>query len=569
MLRASDLSLNESSILFNEGGHHVAVNLCRLPGARVVWINQRVMNDDLAFEACGGTVKAYAEHLLHSCGYVISANDGCGDSVSGVADRYGGTGIGYNGGSGRAAIINGYLVKGIGRTPLVSALTDEAHASGGAYLEECIREAIFSELVAAEFPGGAVPILAIIDTGEVQLWNTDTGPIPERRCLLIRPVFLRPAHFERAPGYISAHPKEGHRDSLRVRHVFNTALHLWGREALQASYKTFWLTWAEQLAYAFIHRLPHGGDSTSNIALDGKLLDFGAMTAIPSWARVSTIMGSLPSGENLIHLIKAIQTHVMFWARYVTAETLRPDSANELVTLAVQHYQHAVVREVLRVAGLTKRQAQKLIISAHQEALMSIVARLLTHYRREQLAVFNNMPMPMPRLAWDIAQVWSETPPNHLLALRTFLVNRVCRVDAAVMRTLSARCTMRSRGREALYRDRIKVDLYRILESNLKGHALKQESLDRVISEWVCQNRRDSSIEFDDALPIGFARHTTASYALFQEQSSGRRFAVNEWSVEGVSPAGLQRISIESIAGDRIVFANPSIKPFQGAVMLI
>jgi hypothetical protein len=318
MLKAGALSVNESSAFFSEGNHHVAVSLRRLQDARVVWVNQRAMRDDPGFEACGGTREAYAKHLLKASGYAIAGHGECGDSAWGFADRYGGIGIGYNGGSGRAAVINGYHVKGIGRTPLVSALTDEAHASGGAYLEECIREAIFSELVAAEFPGGTVPILAVIDTGEVQLWNTDAGVLPERRCLLVRPAFLRPAHFERAPGYISGYSKEGHRDTRRVRGAFDTARRLWGREALHASYKAFWLTWAEQLAYAFIHRLPHGGDNTSNIALDGKLLDFGAMTAVPSWARISTVVGVLPSGENLAPLIKAIQTHVMFWARYVS-----------------------------------------------------------------------------------------------------------------------------------------------------------------------------------------------------------------------------------------------------------
>jgi hypothetical protein len=92
------------------------------------------------------------------------------DQKYAVADRYGGAGIGRNGGSGRNALVNGFLVKGVGRTPLVGQSTPLSHASGGAYLEECVREAIFSEVVSHDFPYGAVPALGILGTGLVQDW---------------------------------------------------------------------------------------------------------------------------------------------------------------------------------------------------------------------------------------------------------------------------------------------------------------------------------------------------------------------------------------------------------------
>ena len=148
------------------------------------------------------------------------------DVTVGYADRYGGSGIGLNGGSGRAAVVNGYLVKGVGRTPLVSSLTDESHASGGAYLEESIRETIFAEIVRAEFPCSAIPVLAIIDTGLIQIFEESAGPKMERRTLLIRPSFIRPAHFERATAYFSGNPKEGQQDTLRVSQFFTQVVPL-------------------------------------------------------------------------------------------------------------------------------------------------------------------------------------------------------------------------------------------------------------------------------------------------------------------------------------------------------
>ena len=158
MSSLSGLSSMEALAFFDPEGQHLPLSMARLPQARVLWVNQRVMRQDPMFYTCGGTLDDYRAHLLHSCACVV-ADQSYEDkeTVIGVADRYGGIRIGHNGGSGRAVILNGYHVKGVGRTPLVSVLTEAGHASGGAYLEECVRETIFSELIAAEYPGGAVP----------------------------------------------------------------------------------------------------------------------------------------------------------------------------------------------------------------------------------------------------------------------------------------------------------------------------------------------------------------------------------------------------------------------------
>lgn len=341
----SALSHQDARLFFDAQSGHIPVSMCRLPDARIVWVNQRVMRDDPAFATCGGTLAAYRTHLLRACGYAISATEGAqGDVTIGIADRYGGPGIGYNGGSGRAVVVNGYHVKGVGRTPLVSVLTDKAHASGGAYLEECVREVIFSELAASEFPGGAVPVLAIIDTGMVQVWDLEAGSHPELRCLLVRPVFLRPAHFERAQAYISHDPTDGYADTQRVMYAFRMLAEQWGQDSLPTVYEHLWLTWAEQLAYAFIHRLPHGGDSTSNIALNGRLLDFGGMTAVPSFARISLTWGAATTGDELFTLMQAVTSHAKLLGRYVNAGLASKEAVDRMVSITVQRYQHVLFR---------------------------------------------------------------------------------------------------------------------------------------------------------------------------------------------------------------------------------
>lgn len=113
---------------------HLALPLTRLQGAALLWLNAEDAEADPAWVRLNGDRAAYAEHLLAACAYKVSADGETPDRM-GVADRYGG-GIGSNGGSGRAAIIGPYCVKGIGRTPLIGRDVDVGHASGGAYLED-------------------------------------------------------------------------------------------------------------------------------------------------------------------------------------------------------------------------------------------------------------------------------------------------------------------------------------------------------------------------------------------------------------------------------------------------
>lgn len=560
------LSSAEARAFFNPEGQHFPLSMARLPQARVVWVNQRVMRQDPAFTTCGGTLDDYQAHLLRSCAYVVadrpSENE---EAVIGVADRYGGIRIGHNGGSGRAVVVNGYHVKGVGRTPLVSVLTEAGHASGGAYLEECVRETIFSELIAAEYPGGAVPTLAIIDTGLVQWWHVDAGPLPERRCLLVRPAFVRPAHFERAAGFIAADPTDGYADARRVDHAFRVAKTLWGRDALSATYGKLWSMWAEQLAYGFIHRLPHGGDSTSNIAMDGSLLDFGATTATPSWARISLTWGSPPTGEGMFYLVKAVKDHAAMLGRELDPAYLSPEGIRTTIAMAAQVYQRVMLREMLRLAGLTRSLAARMV--QEEPGVVGILGRLLSHYRREQFAIFDGTPAP--RVPWDQARLWSDDSPVHWRPLRDCVLAWIERSGSMKREQAVGYAVFRGQDRPALYHESIKKALYDHLEHRLQGEALGQESLDRLIDSWVCRHRRDGIHEPAGTIPVGFARCATAGYALFQNLEDGQRFAVPEWSAESSTPGMIRdetRHSLRKVTEDTLVFDDPGIPDFHGTV---
>ena len=112
------------------------------------------------------------------------------------ADRYGGTGIGGNGGSGRAAFFDtrNLHVKGIGLTPLAKVDKDDfQHSHGGAPMREGFLEAIWGEVNDNLFTAGSTQVLAVIDTGDYTQWEDGTK---EKRALIIRAGRqLRPGHL--------------------------------------------------------------------------------------------------------------------------------------------------------------------------------------------------------------------------------------------------------------------------------------------------------------------------------------------------------------------------------------
>lgn len=549
--------------LFNAATRQIPMRLHRRPDARVVWVNPRALREDPARPAAVRQPEAYGAHLIERVACVSDAPAAGADpddsAVAGWADRYGGSGIGLNGGSGRAAVIGAYHVKGTGPTPLIGVGTDRAHASGGAYLEECLREAILSELVAAEFPHGAVPTLGILDTGLVQHWPQAVPPCSEPRTLLVRPVFLRPAHFERAGQFADGDPLGGARDEERVARFFDHASRCFGRTGLDALYRTLWSRWAAQMAYAWVHRLPHCGDSTSNICFDGRLVDFGAMAAMPGWASIGTIWGELPFGDELALLSRTAPVLARHWGRHVDPAFATPEAVMALLQAARQRYREVVNIEILRLCGLDRSRARAV---AHAEqavtgpgSLGDVIARLISHYRREHATIFDGTPVL--RQPWDITAVWHDAVPPHLAGLRRLLARHVPHAGADVR----ARAAFRARGRPALYRETLKATLHAALGAGLAGASAPE--VDAFICRQIVANRRDGADDPADAVPIGFARNGECGYALFQDTASGRRFAVPEWG-KGAERTGGRR-PLADITDGTLVFGDGGAA-FEGAV---
>jgi Protein adenylyltransferase SelO len=451
-------------MLFGTNSGHVPVLLRRADEARILWINEKALQQD---PRCAGHPTSpceYANHILERCAFVAAADmphAKADRDIIGFADRYGGRGIGRNGGSGRSAVVNGYHVKGIGRTPLIGAQTDFAHASGGAYLEECVREAIYSEVVARTFPRAAVPTLAIIDTGLVQIWDTENGPKTERRTLLVRPCFVRPAHFQRAIGYNSANAKEGVEDRKRVEMFFMHAAAMFGKDELCETFNVFGERWAHQMAHSFIFRLPHGSNTTSNIAFDGSLVDFGAMTAVPSWANVITMLRAQPFGSQFGVIARAVQDLSYYAGRYLDPKFAEADAIKQRVGTAKMHYQKSLIHDALQFCNVPRISLNAEIDLAHA---WSIIEKLILRYQSTKIDFYDELPDTIS--SWDIATVWNNDVDDHLKPLQRLLFSLTTLTERIEARDLLA---LQSRPNPSLYRQIAKKSIYDALE--VKGEA--------------------------------------------------------------------------------------------------
>ena len=452
--------------VLNDANGHAKVPLTRLQEASVLWLNREEAEADPAWSRLDGNRDAYAAHLLAACAYRITP-EGSAPDRSGIADRYGGGAIGSNGGSGRAALIGPYFVKGVGRTPLIGRDVDVGHASGGAYLEECVRESLLAEILHHELPYGVVRTLAIIATGTVQVWQTEQGPKPERCCLLVRRAFLRPAHLERAPFYRGGEELPGLADAHRVRSMIAALeARAGGIDALQSQLTAGFARWARQLAATYVQCLPHGGVSSSNVTLDGRLLDFGATASVPSLARYWVASGSHPTGEefrDIVDTVNGVACGFRFTARQgEPARAWRARTCEEVL----RAYRGHVHSDLLRAFGFTHAETQAMIEGPTRVSVLQLLERQLGVWRHRASSIFDGTP-------W---QAHSMPEPELLDGLEADLV-RIAREASAMSPDLSetavaARRAARRRWsapRRRLDRDLLKQECYLRLDGRYPG----------------------------------------------------------------------------------------------------
>ncbi|WP_170304209.1 hypothetical protein [Duganella radicis] len=564
MFKRNWMTPGQSAALFGAQGFHIPVALAALARPRLLWLNEACARHDPCFAALHGDLARYEAHLLRTCAYRVVDEQDKEACVMACADRYGGSGIGLNGGSGRAVVCGNYHVKGVGRTPLVSALTPQAHASGGAYLEECVREAIFSEIARHEFPASAIPVLAIIDTGLVQVWETEHGPKHERRTLLVRPNVVRPAHFARATGFWSGDPREGSRDQRRVAAFFAHTQALFGHAALADALPRFWQQWARQLAYAFIHRMPHGSNTISNISMDGALLDFGASSALPSWASIATMQSPQPFAGQFAAIRHAVRELSYYFGRYVDG-ALGEERHIQAQCQAAQHrYRVELIAQALRLCGVGTAAAQLAAEGGDHALLWRSLSAVIAHFQREAFDL--RAGLPPPGIPWDVHQVWSRPAPAHLRQWQRILRDYVGAGEQALA---EARCAALARSRPHLYREDAKSAIYQALAAMQRHETVDaRDQVSSLIRGQIARGRRDTPHLADGDTALGFAVNAASSYLLYRHRADGKVYAREELSHDGEGAPDPGPLPVQTMSAHGVTFQQDCHPPLRGAVAL-
>lgn len=244
----------------------------KLEGCSVVYLNE-TLADGKSSEA-----------ILDAYSYVVRPHSMPSRGQSSVkifmAERYGGDGILSNGGGGRCGFDGLWQLKGLGPNQLVGKDVDAGHGDGNLSLDTAIYESIWSEIISATLPFGAIRTVAVLDTGrsyEEQGFATPRG-------LLVRQPVVRPAHFIRAIYFeekqLNRLSKDAHRvktaiaklvDFLPSAGVASTASSM--SERLEFGLLELAARFAEQFAAAKAKHIIHYNVSASNLSLDGAWLD--------------------------------------------------------------------------------------------------------------------------------------------------------------------------------------------------------------------------------------------------------------------------------------------------------
>ncbi len=306
------------------------------------------------------------------------------------AERYGGIGVGRNGGAGRCGTFNyAYQIKGIGPTPLVApsaALQDFWHSHGSISLVDSIQEAAWGEVFSIALPHGAVRVVAILSTGTECWYEGENGArLKVPRGLVVRPAAIRPAHFMRASLFRSAHSlkPDAERVQLCIQRLSDCLplptepCHPHNR--LELGLLETARRFAQQCATAQVLRLMHGALGPANIALDGRWLDFGTSTALPTHANTKSY-GAPRTFSTLWeeHLrLESVFVELVFYINKY-AKLSYAISGDALVGKYKEMYASSLRWAALRFSGiplsLLPRQTTR-----HFEALGDVLVRVMRH----------------------------------------------------------------------------------------------------------------------------------------------------------------------------------------------
>lgn len=396
----------------------VEVKAKRLASAQVLWVNVELLQEMGIAVPPEGLNAEFEQKILNAFAYIVPQP---GDPESDYlpkeklfyADRYGGTGVGYAQGSGRAAGAGMFQIKGIGRTDLAApkeqVLTEtmslwnpftligyiwakfviDNHTHGGATLRESMAEAVWGEILQKELPYGANRVVAIIGTKQA------VGIAKLPRALIVRQNSIRPAHFIRNDNRL-----EANLETDRVKALIEPflALPIVAKESKNPSVQLRRVieVIAERVSRKFgteyAHGLFHGSSSPSNIELTGRALDHGPMTALDNFTKAINI-DNHPNGDIRVALYVYVYQLIddlrkTVDVKYRTALPTKP----EIKELMVEAYNNQIQWELLWRLGLPAEMAKSMVKWKSGRDMADILLKIGQVGNEEQISTKRRVP---------------------------------------------------------------------------------------------------------------------------------------------------------------------------------
>lgn len=497
-----------------------------------------------------------AASVLDYAVVVANPHEGEGDVV-GYADRYGGMGLINNGGAGRGAFYKGRYLKGVGRTPLIGSGQRDWHSDGLLFVEEAARECIFGSLAALEAPWGGVRPIAVIDIGaKDDLRYRDSATNINRTLVVVREPTLRAAHLERALLYRGEETFGGMADEGRVAANISRMVSLLGSEGALKCYVRLWYRWAEQCGYHFVHRLPQSSPSTSNVAIDGRLIDFGGSRSLPDWSFHMTGAGLAPFGTEIDEIVRFLHSGGMDVIRRLSATEDPVALATFVEKECRRRYARVVVSEVMRLVGFRRTVVDRHLASAKLYGEFEQVVGTLIGRRRSRYPYEPDWSDGEVR--WLLPRFWDRIPPRPLRRLRE-LSDAIVDHDEP----MADRTRLRTRSRPELSFAALSARVYEELNPHAEG-ASYAGPFRKLVANAVTANRRDSAIEPQRGVPVGFIHTGYQSLALFRTPT-GTMEAYEEFSTPRICGAPKVGLSVLDLSTEHVTLADGRTLAIQAA----
>lgn len=191
------------------------------------------------------------------------------------------------------------------------------------------------------------------------------------------------------------------------------------------------MKWAEQLAFAAVHNVALGS-SPSNVTLDGKILDFGAVSTLPQLANFYVSPGTSVIDELgiMIRSLKDLANS----ATEFDPVAFR-DFEKDAVEKVTASYENQLIFEILTVVGAPETFES---VSKSDLARDSILDGFYSYYQyatRLRLDLLSSRYPISFQTGHGVEHIWSIDRPAHLDALRTAILSFVGGPNGRLMST--------------------------------------------------------------------------------------------------------------------------------------